>query len=125
MQSWTGNLQQVFTLMLLPVRGNATTPYPRVVFLVRQAIFELTNKTYFENDPFMERTFFSCLRLEYNPIHLPIGLRQPDSRLKSYCFFFLFLVFCSLISLALCAKENNFVCPQLTTSSVLNIEQGR
>lgn len=30
-----------------------------------------------------------------------------------------------LISLALCARENNYVCPQLTTSSVLNIEQGR
>jgi len=30
-----------------------------------------------------------------------------------------------LISLALCARENNYVCPQLTTSSVLSIEQGR
>ncbi|XP_078354214.1 mutS protein homolog 5-like isoform X2 [Oculina patagonica] len=30
-----------------------------------------------------------------------------------------------LISLALCARENNYVCPQLTTDSVLNIEQGR
>lgn len=31
----------------------------------------------------------------------------------------------SLISLALCARENNYVCPKLTMDSVLNIEQGR
>ncbi|XP_073227555.1 mutS protein homolog 5-like isoform X2 [Porites lutea] len=30
-----------------------------------------------------------------------------------------------LIALALCARENNYSCPELTTSSVLNIEQGR
>lgn len=39
--------------------------------------------------------------------------------------FVLLLLLFSLISLALCARENNYVCPQLTTSSVLNIEQGR
>lgn len=30
-----------------------------------------------------------------------------------------------LISLAVCARENNYVCPKLTMDSVLNIEQGR